>query len=131
MHQYLIGQYYAEAGMEVINNLSWYRRNGLDKDGLHPRLFEIRKLWPNLNYLVAGKNTHFYSRHFSVQKDGMYFPLRCISDNESTNEHPYSLAHLQPPRPCPARVVCHPRAATSGAVCISRRSAEGCARGPG
>ena len=76
MHQYLLGRYYAEQGMRIKYNLFWYQRNGKDNDGIHPRIFELTRMWPGLEFQASGSSTVFYSHHFSVNKDGMHFPLR-------------------------------------------------------
>ena len=75
MHQYLLGRYYAEQGMNVKYNLFWYQRNGKDNNGIHPRIFELTKMWPRLEFQASNSSTYFYSRHYSVKRNGMHFPL--------------------------------------------------------
>ncbi len=75
MHQYLLGRYYAEQGMKVVYDLSWYQRNGKDINGIHPRHFEFTKLWPGLAFEEASGAVNFCAHHFPVRKDGLHFPL--------------------------------------------------------
>lgn len=76
MHQYLLGRYYAEQGFHVAYDIGWYARNGKDNDGIHSRIFEFPKLWPELEMEIASsKMIAFYSRVFPVQRNGMHFPL--------------------------------------------------------
>ena len=75
MHQYLLGRYYSELGYNVSYNLAWYRRNGKDKDGVHPRFFELTDMWPAAEFKVADKSVPFYASHFPVRRNGMHFPL--------------------------------------------------------
>lgn len=75
MHQYLLGRYYAEKGYHVAYDLGWYRRNGMDNNGIFERRFEFCNLFPNLPFKVATtKMVAFYSRVFSYKRHGMTFP---------------------------------------------------------
>ncbi len=76
MHQYLLGRYYARRGMRVVYNLGWFVRNGKDNNGIHTRLFELTKLFPNLDFEKAtGEWSAFYATHFSAKRNGTHFPL--------------------------------------------------------
>ena len=75
MHQYLLGRYYAELGMKVEYDLSWYQRNGKDNDGIHSRIFELTELWPELEFRAANRALSFYAHHFPVTRNGFHFPL--------------------------------------------------------
>ena len=76
MHQYLLGWYYAKKGMRVVYNVGWFKRNGKDNNGIHTRLFELTELFPNLDFEKGTVEwSVFYSKHFSVTKNGTHFPL--------------------------------------------------------
>lgn len=77
MHQYLLGRYYAEKGYRVSYAIGWFQRNGKDNNGIHPRIFEFRELWPDLPFEIASsEKVVFYSRVFPVRRNGMHFPLQ-------------------------------------------------------
>lgn len=76
MHQYLLGRYYADKGMNVAYDLGWYKRNGMDNNGVFERKFEFCDMWPCHLFEVASQEmVTFYSRVFHVQRNGMHFPL--------------------------------------------------------
>ena len=76
MHQYLLGRYYAEKGMNVAYDLGWYKRNGMDNNGIFERKFEFCEMWPNLPFEIAtDEKVTFYNRVFPVKREGMHFPL--------------------------------------------------------
>lgn len=64
MHQYLVGQIYAEQGLDVRYDLSFFRINGMDVDGKFPRFFEIEDMFPNLHVKTAGKVAMWFYRFF-------------------------------------------------------------------
>ena len=79
MHQYLLGYHYAEKGMNVAYDLGWYKRNGMDNNGVFERRFEFCEMWPNHSFEEASaKKVAFYSRVFRVKRDGMRFPLEVV-----------------------------------------------------
>ena len=49
MHQYLIGQIYAEQGEKVGYDLSFYKKNGMDVERKMPRTFELEDMFPNIH----------------------------------------------------------------------------------
>ena len=53
MHQYLLGQLYAECGYKVVYDLSFYDELGLDKDRKFVRNFDLLKAFPYLEFNVA------------------------------------------------------------------------------
>ena len=53
MHQYLLGQLYAERGYKVTYDLSFYNDLGLDKDRKFVRNFDLLKAFPYLEFEVA------------------------------------------------------------------------------
>lgn len=75
MHQYLLGRFYAEKGCHVAYDLGWYKRNGMDNNGVFERRFEFNELYPNLPFEKASaQKVAFYSRVFPYHRDGMKFP---------------------------------------------------------
>jgi len=79
MHQYLLGRYYAEKGMNVAYDLGWYVRNGMDNNGIFERKFEFTEMWPDLPFKAASNEmVTFYGRVFNVHRNGMHFPLQVV-----------------------------------------------------
>ena len=76
MHQYLLGRYYAEKGMNVAYDTRFYRFNGLDKDFKFERKFEFQEMWPNLPIKIASDGMlKYYEKVLKVKRNGMHFPL--------------------------------------------------------
>lgn len=76
MHQYLLGRYYAENGMNVAYDTRFYRFNGLDKNFKLERKFEFQEMWPNLPIKIASDEMlKYYEKVLVVKRDGMHFPL--------------------------------------------------------
>ncbi|MBQ8958950.1 MAG: hypothetical protein IJ057_10735 [Bacteroidales bacterium] len=77
MHQYLLGRYYAEKGMNVAYDTRFYRFNGRDKDFKFERKFEFREMWPGLPMKIAPDELlKYYEKVFPVTRNGMHFPLQ-------------------------------------------------------
>ena len=64
MHQYLIGQIFAERGVEVGYELSFYEKIGMDVDRKHPRIFELEKMFPDIQVPSFGKVKNWFYRTF-------------------------------------------------------------------
>lgn len=55
MMVYLQGRYYAEHGFDVYYDTLWYETCGKDANGLAPRYFEFREMWPVLEFKNVSK----------------------------------------------------------------------------
>lgn len=76
MHQYLLGRYYAEQGMNIAYDTRFYRFNGLDKNFKFERKFEFQEMWPNLPIKIASDEMlKYYEKVLAVKRNGMHFPL--------------------------------------------------------
>lgn len=65
MHQYLLGQLYAQQGSKVAYDLSWYDEWGMDKDHRFVRNFDLLKAFPYLTLKKASPVvTDIYKQKF-------------------------------------------------------------------
>ena len=55
MFVYTQGQYYTEAGFDVYFDTLWFETCGKDSEGLMPRYFEFKDMWPNLVFKSVSK----------------------------------------------------------------------------
>lgn len=61
MHQYLLGQIYAQRGEDVRYDLSWFSYNGMDVDRRHSREYELERMFPDLEVKKSNRfETSFY-----------------------------------------------------------------------
>lgn len=72
MHQYLLGRYFAEKGMSVTYDLSFFDKCAKDMNGAYDRKFDLLKLFPYLEFRRSQKwKTKLYIKLFF--NDGKYF----------------------------------------------------------
>ena len=64
MHQYLIGQIFAEKGEKVGYELSFYQTNGMDVDRQYPRTFELEDMFPDIHVATFGRFENWFYRTF-------------------------------------------------------------------
>lgn len=63
MHQFLIGQQFANQGIDIEYDLSWYDSCGVDVDGEFPRVYDLEKMFPTIKVKKAKPHAiHFYSK---------------------------------------------------------------------
>lgn len=69
MLMYLQGQYYAEHGFDVRYDTLWYETCGKDQFGIMPRHFELKEMWPSLEFLTLTKwQRKWYLLFFQARK---------------------------------------------------------------
>lgn len=64
MHQYLIGQAFAEQGERVGYELSFYQKVGMDVDRRYPRTFELEEMFPDIRVATFGRFENWFYRTF-------------------------------------------------------------------
>lgn len=64
MLMYLQGLYYAEHGLDVRYDMSWYAICGKDQYGIMPRVFELTEMWPTLPFRKIEGLQRWIYRHF-------------------------------------------------------------------
>lgn len=64
MHQYLIGQVFAERGVKVGYELSFFEKGGMDVDHKHPRAFELEEMFPDIHVERFGTFENWFYRMF-------------------------------------------------------------------
>lgn len=64
MHQYLIGQIFAEQGEKVGYEMSFYEKVAVDVDGKQPRRFELEVMFPDIHANTFGKTENWFYRTF-------------------------------------------------------------------
>ena len=64
MHQYLIGQLYAQKGMKVLYDLTWFKVNGMDVDGRYTRVFELKEMYPDLALETSSQRERRFYKKF-------------------------------------------------------------------
>ena len=76
MMMYLHGQYYAENGLEVLYDIRWFEVCGRDQFGIMPRLFELKEMWPNIEFKTISRyHRKWYLLFYKVKRDaGDYLP---------------------------------------------------------
>lgn len=60
MHQYILGQIYAQRGEDVRYDLSWFSSNGWDVDHRYRRVYELERMFPDLEV----KKSHSFETTF-------------------------------------------------------------------
>lgn len=77
MIAYLRGQYYAESGISVYYDMTFYDNGGKDMDGRFERPFELLTLFPRLHFQAASKwRTFFWRKIFKEQYEQNLLPVR-------------------------------------------------------
>ncbi|QHI68087.1 alpha-1,2-fucosyltransferase [Tichowtungia aerotolerans] len=64
--KYLIGRYIeCTYGIQVLYDLTWFQKNGLDCDGKFTRKFQLTQVLPDLKFPIATEQKiHFFKRFF-------------------------------------------------------------------
>ena len=78
MHQYLIGQAFAEQGETVGYDLSFYQKVGMDVDRKYPRTFELEEMFPDIHVPTFGKFENWFYRTFLNYSS----PSQTLPDNK-------------------------------------------------
>ena len=67
MHFYLIGRLLKERGYNVKYDITWYESNGLDNSGIFVRNFDLLKLFPTIDFSIAGvKEINFCKQNYII-----------------------------------------------------------------
>ena len=64
IRKYLIGQIYAQQGISVGYDLSWYKGKSMDVDNKYPRYYEIEQMFQGLKLNTFGSLTTYFYRTF-------------------------------------------------------------------
>lgn len=77
MFMYILGQYYAEHGMNVCYDILWYQRCGKDQFGCFPRIFELTEMWPLIQFnTLSYWQRKMYLLFFKVERtNGNWLPV--------------------------------------------------------
>lgn len=73
---YIQGMYYAEQGLDVCYDLTWYAKGGKDQNGIMPRYFEFDEMWPSLECkTISGIQRKWYLLFFQAKRiNGDWLP---------------------------------------------------------
>ena len=75
MNQYLEGQIYAELGVEVGYDVSWFKTPKTDVDGRFPRVYELTELFPEIKVKTfTSFTTHFYRLFLRYTSSSLCLP---------------------------------------------------------
>lgn len=75
MHQYLCGQTYREASVNVVYDTLWFVESGKDLDGRFERKLELQEMFPELPFhTLTIRQSKFYRYCFSWREKGPVLP---------------------------------------------------------
>lgn len=75
MNQYLLGQIFAQHGEDVLYDLTWYEKDGMDVDGRFVRTFELEQMFPDIHLQSIGKRKLWFYRTFLMYAFAAQKPL--------------------------------------------------------
>ena len=75
IHQYLCGQTYRNASVNVVYDTLWFDESGKDMDGRFDRKLELQELFPELPFpTLSGRQSKFYRYCFRGRVKGPILP---------------------------------------------------------
>lgn len=75
IHQYLCGQTYRNASVDVVYDTLWFEESGTDLDGRFERKLELQEMFPELPFhTLTSRQSKFYRYCFSGRVKGPILP---------------------------------------------------------
>lgn len=75
IHQYLCGQTYRNASVDVVYDTLWFERSGKDLDGRFERKLELQEMFPELPFhTLTSRQSKFYRYCYSWREKGPVLP---------------------------------------------------------
>ena len=94
MHQYLCGQTYRNASVDVVYDTLWFEESGKDMDGRFERKLELQEMFPELPFhTLTRRQSKFYRYCFLWREKG---PILPSPQSISRNTYLAGWYHLYP-----------------------------------
>lgn len=75
IHQYLCGQTFRNAPVDVVYDTLWFEESGKDMDGRFERKLELQEMFPELPFhTLTSRRSKFYRHCFSLREKGPILP---------------------------------------------------------